>query len=1176
MKIKKLILQGFKSFADKTEFEFKDGITVIVGPNGCGKSNVVDAVKWVLGEQRPGSLRGKEMQDVIFSGTDRRKGVGCAEVSLVFDNGNGTLPLEYQEVVVTRRLYRSGESEYLLNENRVRLRDIRELMMDSGGGPGALSVMEQGNIDRLLRADPRERRQVFEEAAGISKYRSRRKETERKLEKTADNLARLRDILGENETRQRSLKIQAGKARRWKEFTEELKRKRLTGVLARYADLARRRDAADEELAEVQRLEGAARATLEEALTSSEDRRKELDARREQAGKGEAEMATLVGERRAAEEKQAAREREASELAERAEQAESAGSEAAERSVSLQAELETARREGREADAERARRAEALAAVEAVFDEVEQRVALLRRERDALDLKRTEAYGVETKARNDEIRGEAELRAVQQRLTRLVDRVESSGEELRALETDRDQSGLALRSAEEELRSLEDRQAAAEEGVRAARREAEDATEAAGRLTGQAAALAARRDVLTGLVAGGEGLTAGTRALLEAGRAGTLQGIEGTIAALLGNVGEQAAELDQALGDLAGAVVVNTTPQALAGIEWLKEGKRGRARLIPLDRAGEAPLPPRFENACDGEVGRLVGALLGGTRIVATLDEALGDREEGRRVVVLTGEELEPAGTIVGGTGDAGAGLVVRNAELAEVEERLEETEREREDVAGQVRAARGRTAEWEAAQQDLQPRLARARKTVRETSETAAAAQKAAGARAEEMHLEEAERADVERLLEQCRRTRDETRELLTAAEAERMTLEQEASDLKERLTRSAGAREETTTRRTEAKVEVARWTEKAGALEARTRALGDAIAGARREAEARADEARTCRERRTACLDEVEALTRLGREREKTLAELAQRVETARQRVREMQESLEADNRRVGDLRAAHEERREELERHRLRENEIRLRIETLLEEVRRDHGLELDQVEVDEDVAGADPAQLEAEIAELRQKIERLGNVNHAALDELGQVEEKLTFMRREEADLVAADLQLRETITRIDEICTTRFTETFTKVSEHFRVTFRKLFGGGRAEIFLEDPEDVLGSGVEIRVRPPGKELRNMALLSGGERSLTTVALLFSIYLTKPPPFCLLDEVDAALDEANNVRMCEMLKEFARDGQFLVITHARPTMTIADALYGVTMPEAGVSRHVSVRFADIEAGRVVGLN
>ncbi|MGH7161940.1 MAG: AAA family ATPase, partial [Planctomycetota bacterium] len=266
MKLRKLILHGFKSFADKTEFEFQDGITAIVGPNGCGKSNVVDAVKWVLGEQRPTSLRGKEMQDVIFSGTDARKGVGLAEVSLVLDNADGSLPLEYAEVVVTRRLFRSGESEYLLNGNPVRLRDVRELMMDSGGGPGALTVMEQGNIDRLLRADPLERRSVFEEAAGIAKYRARRVETERKLEKTAENLARLRDLLAEYETRERSLKIQAGKARRHKELSEELKRKRITGAVARFADLARRRDEAQREMDAIAGAEREARASLEEAI----------------------------------------------------------------------------------------------------------------------------------------------------------------------------------------------------------------------------------------------------------------------------------------------------------------------------------------------------------------------------------------------------------------------------------------------------------------------------------------------------------------------------------------------------------------------------------------------------------------------------------------------------------------------------------------------------------------------------------------------------------------------------------------------------------------------------------------------------------------------------------------------------------------------------------------------
>jgi chromosome segregation protein len=263
-------------------------------------------------------------------------------------------------------------------------------------------------------------------------------------------------------------------------------------------------------------------------------------------------------------------------------------------------------------------------------------------------------------------------------------------------------------------------------------------------------------------------------------------------------------------------------------------------------------------------------------------------------------------------------------------------------------------------------------------------------------------------------------------------------------------------------------------------------------------------------------------------------------------------------------------------MREQELKLRLETLLDEVRRDHGLELPALEQGAEEAAADPEKLDQEIRELREKLERLGNVNHAALEELKQVEEKLAFLRREEGDLAAAEKQLRETIEKIDALCKERFLETFDKVKEIFQVTFRKLFGGGKAEIFLENPDDLLGSGIEIRVRPPGKELRTISLLSGGERSLATVALLFSVYQIKPPPFCLLDEVDAALDEANTVRMCEMLKEFARRAQFLVITHARSTMTAADTLYGVTMPEAGVSRHVAVRFADIEAGRIVGLN
>jgi len=1167
MKLKKLILHGFKSFADKTEFEFRDGITVIVGPNGCGKSNVVDAFKWVLGEQRPTSLRGKEMQDVIFSGTDSRKGLGFAEVTIVLDNSSHTLPLDYEEVAITRRLYRSGESEYVINGNMVRLRDVRELMMDSGGGPGALTVMEQGNIDRLLRADPHERRLVFEEAAGIAKYRARRKEAQRKLERTADNLSRMRDILGEYETRQRSLKIQAGKARRFREMSEELKKKRLAGALARYADLARRRADALGQLHEIERLETDARGRLEEAVTGGEGRRKELDEQLEQVRRQEAEMAALVAEGRAATEKRAARDREAKELVERAENARREAGAAAARVAELAPGLEGARHEESEADAERGRRAEALAEVEAMCSEVAGRAALLREERDALDMRRTETFALETAARNDLLSAEAEKKALVHRLNRLEQRVKSSGEELAALNAAHEGKHMLVRKAEDDLRGLDDRATAAEAGARLEREKADAAAQDVAQHAGDAKDFAARREVLSKLAANGEGLSAGTRALLEAG----LPGVLGTLADYIGDVGAEAAALDQALGDLAGGVVVETTQQAVEAVRWLKDGRRGRARLIPLDRVGTGTLPERFR---DVDVP-ILGALLKGTCVVDSLDEAL-EVQEGR-VVALSGEEIEACGAIVGGTGDAGAGLVQRRAELSDLDGRLEAAVTARDEAQALFATARERAAAWEVALEELRPRLRAARAIVREMSEHLAAAEKEAARRAEEMDVEHAEREDVVEQIAACEARAGEASVRREEAERTLDLFESEVIDLRERLARAGRDRDQSAALLTEAKVAAARWTEKAESAAARIAALEASITAAEREVRTRGDEAETCTVRRTDCLDEIGVLDQLAKERDHTMDRLAREVEAERRTARETREHMEAGDRHVRELRVAHERQREELERHRLRENELRLRVETLLEQVRRDEGLDLAAVDVPVAEGEAlDPEALENEIAELQSKLERLGNVNHAALDELGEVETKLEFMRREETDLVTAERQLLETIETIDEVCTERFTSTFNEVAENFRVVFRKLFGGGKAEIFLENPEDVLQTGIEIRVRPPGKELRNMELLSGGEKSLTTVALLFAIYQSKPPPFCLLDEVDAALDEANTVRMCEMLKEFATKGQFLIITHARPTMTVADTLYGVTMPDAGVSRRVAVRFQDIEAGRIVGLN
>ncbi|MHC4940587.1 MAG: chromosome segregation protein SMC [Planctomycetota bacterium] len=1174
MKLKTLTLHGFKSFADKTEFDFRDGVTVIVGPNGCGKSNVVDAVKWVLGEQRPTSLRGKEMMDVIFSGTDKRKSLGYAEVGLTFDNSSGMLPLEFAEVNVTRRLYRSGESEYMLNGNRVRLRDIRELLMDSGGGPGALTVMEQGNIDRLLRADPQERRLVFEEAAGISKYRARRKETQRKLERTHENLARLRDILGEYETRQRSLKIQAGKARRYGEFTEELKKKRLVGALARYRDLFARQASAEELLRELTEREGSAREALEAAMESTTGQRARLDALRETIGTKEAESSRHYAEARADEEKKSALLREATQLEARAETAEREGDEAAHRAASLRAELESVRADLDAAAAEEAKRDEVLEAADALFREAEERVGLLRTERDALDMKRTDAFAAETEARNEEISFEAEARALRGRLERLAERVRTSDAEMEQLRVEHASSRKHLDETEARVNELEAQHAAAEEGARGARSELDAAAAEEKEHAGKAAALSARRDMLEGLVEKGEGLDAGTKAILYASKQGALEGVQGTVAELIEDPGGQAEALDRALGALAGAVVVDTTAHAKAALDWLQRGRRGQARLLPLDRLPQAELPERFVGV---KSAIALGALLAGTDIVADLDEALA-MPVGRRVVVLGGGELGADGTIVGGSVEEGSGLIRQRAELAEVRTQLDEAISVRDAAATRVAEARARATRWDESLEDLRPRLKQASEERRTAGEIFAAADKAASARADEMNLELAERSEVEGSLTSCESSSAQARARREEAEGLRKGLEAESGELGTRIQRAQAAREEAASRRMDAKVDAARWTEKAEGLRRRAADLEASIRNAAREAETRAEEVKQSLERKAVCRREAEAIEEQAAERTKLLESLQTEIDELRARARALRQELDQGDKRMRELRDAHEKHRAEMERHRLQEHELRLRLESLLERVRVDFDLDLARLatEEPEPEEDEDPELLEQEIAELQRKLERLGNVNHAALEELEAVEEKLDFMRREESDLVGAEKQLLETIEKIDVECTNRFNSTFAEVTEHFKTVFRKLFGGGRAEIFLEDPEDVLGSGIEIRVRPPGKELRNMALLSGGERSLTAVSLLFSIYLTKPPPFCLLDEVDAALDESNTVRMCEMIREFADMGQFLIITHARPTMTIADTLYGVTMPEAGVSRRVAVRFEDIEAGSVVGLN
>jgi chromosome segregation protein len=1082
-------------------------------------------VKWVLGEQRPTSLRGKEMMDVIFSGTDKRKSLGYAEVGLIFDNADGMLPLDFAEVSVTRRLYRSGESEYMLNGSRVRLRDIRELLMDSGGGPGALTVMEQGNIDRLLRADPQERRLVFEEAAGISKYRARRKETQRKLDRTHENLARLRDILGEYETRQRSLKIQAGKARRYSEFTEELKRKRLVGALARYRDLFGRQASAEEVLRELTDLEGGARQALEEAMESTTGQRARLDALRETTVGKEAESSRLYAEARADEEKRSALLREATQLELRADAAEREGGEAAARAASLRTQLESAHADLDAAAVEEAKRDEVLEAADALFREAEERVDLLRNERDELDMRRTDAFATETEARNEEISFEAEARALRGRLERLAERVRTSDVEMEQLRVEHASSRKHLDETEARFSKLDEEHAAAEAGARATRGELDAAAGEEQEHTGRAAALSARRDMLEGLVEKGEGLDAGTKAVLHAARQGALEGVRGTVAELIDDPGAQADALDRALGALAGAVVVETTAHAKAALTWLQLGKRGQACLLPLDRLPAAELPARFA----GVTSRIaLGSLLTGTDVVGDLEEALA-RPVGRRIVVLSGGELGAEGTLTGGSVEQGSGLIRQRAELAEVRTQLEEAITIRDAAATRVAQARARATQWDESLEDLRPRLKQAAAERRTAGEIFAAADKAASARADEMDLERAERSEVEVTVTSCESSSAAARERRETAESLRKGLEAESGELGVRIQRAQAAREEAASRRMDAKVDAARWTEKAQGLRRRAADLEASIGNAAREAETRATEVKQSLERKAICLREAQTILEQSAERTVALDALKAEIDELRGRARGLQDQLDQGDKRLRELRDAHEKHRAEMERHRLQEHELRLRLEGLLERVRID--FERSRAARPGDQRAAAEAGATGQRQPRRPRGARGGRGEarlHAPRGgRSGQRGKAAHGDHREDRRGVHQPLQLD--LRRGD-----------------------RAFQDGLPQAVRRRPRGDLPRGSRRRAR---LRHRNPRPPAGQGAAQHGAALRWRAY---------------------TVRMCEMIREFSDRGQFLIITHARPTMTIADTLYGVTMPEAGVSRRVAVRFEDIEAGSVVGLN
>jgi chromosome segregation protein len=1200
--LKALELFGFKSFADRTRFDFPVGVTAVVGPNGSGKSNVVDAIKWVLGEQSARSLRGKEMTDVIFAGSTNRKPLNMAEVSLIFDNRSRELPLPTDEVQIMRRVYRSGESEYLVNGETARLKDIREVFSGTGAATDAYSVIEQGRVDALLTASGRDRRAVFEEAAGITRFRTRRAEALRRLERAEQNRQRLADIVGEVSSRLETVRNQATRARRWRGLTERLKTLR---VAAATRDLA----GVEATVAVVEEALAADRATLAVAEARGAAAAESLAILAAAREAHQATLSQLRTEAAGANQREAAAETTLRWQQSRRGDLEAAVARATEGRDRAVREVATAAAEAATSVARSETTAEALAAVEGRLAECAQLAA--GSGDDALNARATLASATETldERRQHRLRLEAATEATAHRVAEAAASVEVARDAAAAARDRRARLDEARAAGEGHVESLQARLARTGREVEAAEAAHRDATanlQAAWRdLADRRAAAEAcreRRDLLRDLVARQDGLSDAARGLVQDAEP-AVPGLGGMLADALVVPVEWAALVDLALGQLARSLLVASLDDVIG---WHAAARRGptEAGRIGFVAAVGLPEPPDFEPPAEaGVVGRLdrlvaadaapadatlVRRLLGRAWVVESLAQAavlLESAPAGTLLLTRAGESLSAAGGLEIGAGPAALGLVSRRSELRELEQRAAElatavelatatvTSREADlaSLADELKAAQARRQQAAdaiaLARADLD-RLGRDERAADETiiradetvqaAERKAIAAEAAGRSAQASLAEaaaavataEAELAKRREAVERLERSRGELIEDLQRLKVERVALAEK----------------------------VDRYRDEAAAVADRVSGLRDAVAVADRaviEAGAR------LRGWELELLTAGVAHAELAWESERaSVALAAAETEADRSEAARRAAALDQDAARDESVAVSERIHAGELEAGEARHQRVRI-----VERIRDEYDLDIESlaaapsaVPAPAESGGPEPEpiptdrnELETAIEELRRKVAHMGSVNLEALAESEELAARLANLEAQLHDVTTAREAIEQLIARIDDDSRRLLGETIETVRGHFRELFERVFGGGQADLVLEPDVDLLEAAVEIVARPPGKEPRNISLLSGGEKTMTCVALLLAIFRSSPSPFCVLDEVDAALDEANVDRFVGVLRDFLSATQFIVVTHSKKTMAAAGTLYGVTMEESGVSKRMSVRFETAAAAR-----
>lgn len=1186
MKLKKLELYGFKSFAQRTEIVFDEGITGIVGPNGSGKSNIGDAVRWVLGEQSAKTLRGASMSDVIFNGTQKRKPLSYCEVSLVFDNDDHALAMEAAEVMVTRRVYRNGESEYYLNRTACRLKDVVDLFRDTGIGKEGYSIIGQGRIDEILSRKSEDRRQVFEEAAGIVKFKARKEEADKKLQRTLENLERVDDILDELTKRLKPLEEQSRNARVYLELSTELKDLDLNLFLIR-SDRARARlSELESELLTVQTILADTESNLTDKTTRRDETQNRIDQLEEAITKARTELMECAEHVHESQKKLSAlqsrretRSENRQRIVREQEEAQERLAEIEKDHVRIQADVE--KQHSLIADAEQILRATQEAAEKAQAKEKEADAALETQKAAVID-----QMNRLSDVRNDKTR----LNTMQAQMeTRLTEIEESGG----ALQEQESALREALTAVEKQLETENQHQQQCQEKLAQARQASDEADAAYANLradvekqSADMQAAASRHNVLTEMTRDMEGYNMAVRRAMTYAKQRGLTGVKGVLAQLMTVPQAYETAIDMALGAAQQNIVTDTEETAKELINYLRQNRLGRATFLPMSAIRGKTLYGNERNAlklpgclgvaselvqCAPEYRGIVENLLGRTVIADNLDHGIPIMRAGNhafRLVTLEGDVMHSGGSMTGGSAQSKvSNLLSRERELKELTAKLQtgraELDKCRQELTQRQQTAQEKRQKVSDAVNALhQQEIAVAREQARRESVSADL-----NTHLQRMQETEQARVQLHQSLEDIRQQLETIEHQRTGAQGDQSAMEQKTIEMQNALVKA----------RAEASAENDR-------LMVRTLQLSDLRHGLsdleRDEAHAQQDQAQILREqeRREQLLhemDELDAIDENDMKREEAESARRQkeqlRQESAAQAIEQRRSQAQSDLRDIlSDMENLHEAYNRDSEK--LHKTELaKARIEgdqkNLQNRIWDTYKLTY---------AGAeefrrtpfDEKESDCRAAELQGQIRALGTVNVGAVEEYAETKARVDDLTAQQQDLKRAEMDLRELIERLLIQMRSTFVENFSKMQGYFAETFTRLFGGGHAELKLMDPDDPLNCGIEVNAQPPGKKLQLLSLLSGGERALTAIAILFAMLKLKPTPFCILDEIEAALDDANIGYYADYLKEYSKGTQFIVVTHRKGTMERCNSLFGVAMEEQGVSRMVSVSLQDYQ--------